>query len=124
MDEKQISGQESLLIIQQMIDTAKKEQKDDGMGWILWGWLLFLASVFTYINLYTRWVSVFFFWTAFGIVSLLIGLFEVVRVSFFRKKEKETAGTHLYRRYSRLCMAGICGLHVPDGFFVWSSVGR
>jgi hypothetical protein len=88
MEEKQISGHDSLLIIQQMIDTAKKEQKDDGMGWILWGWLLFLASVFTYINLYTRWVSVFFFWTAFGIVSLLIGLFEVVRASFFRKKEK------------------------------------
>jgi hypothetical protein len=88
MEEKQISGHDSLLIIQQMIDTAKKEQKDDGMGWILWGWLLFLASVFTYINLYTRWVSVFFFWTSFGIVSLLIGLFEVVRTSFFRKKEK------------------------------------
>ena len=51
MEEKQISGQEGLAIIQQMINTAKKEQKDNGMGWIIWGWLLFLASVFTYINI-------------------------------------------------------------------------
>jgi hypothetical protein len=88
MEEKQISGQESLLIIQQMIDTAKKEQKDDGRGWILWGWLLFAASVFTWINLYMRWVSVFFFWTAFGLITVLIGLIEVLRDRFFRNRKK------------------------------------
>lgn len=88
MEEKQISGQESLLIIQQMIHTAKKEQKDDGRGWILWGWLLFFASVFTWINLHTEWVSVFFFWTAFGILTLAVTLFEVLRDSFFRKSKR------------------------------------
>jgi hypothetical protein len=88
MEEKQISGQESLLIIQQMIDTAKKEQKDDGKGWIIWGWLLFVASIFTWINLYTKWVSVFFFWTSVGLITLLIGMFEVVRDNFFRKRKK------------------------------------
>jgi hypothetical protein len=88
MEEKQISGQESLLIIQQMINTAKREQKDDGRGWIMWGWLLFIASVFTWINLYTEWVSVFFFWTAFGIVTLAVTLFEVLRDTFFRKNKR------------------------------------
>jgi hypothetical protein len=88
MEEKQISGQESLLIIQQMINTAKKEQKDDGKAWIIWGWLLFAASIFTWINLYTRWVSVFFFWTGVGLVTLLIGMFEVLRDNFFRKSKK------------------------------------
>ena len=88
MEEKQISGQESLLIIQQMINTAKKEQKDDGKGWIIWGWLLFLASIFTWINLHTQWVSVFFFWTSVGVITLLVTLYEVLRDSFFRKKEK------------------------------------
>jgi hypothetical protein len=88
MEEKQISGHESLLIIQQMIDTAKKEQKDDGRGWIIWGWLLFTASIFTWINLYTRWVSVFFFWSGFGIITVLIGLFEVMRDKFFRRRNK------------------------------------
>ncbi|MBO9684772.1 MAG: hypothetical protein J7502_19230 [Flavisolibacter sp.] len=30
MEEKQLSEQDSFLLIQQMIHTAKKEQKDDG----------------------------------------------------------------------------------------------
>ena len=59
--EKKLSEQESLLIIQQMIQTAKQEQKDDGKGWILWGWLLFAVSVFTFINLKTQWFSNYFF---------------------------------------------------------------
>ena len=43
MEEKLISEKESLLLIRQMIHTAKKEQKDDGKGWIMFGWLLFGA---------------------------------------------------------------------------------
>ena len=43
MEEKKLSEQESLQIIQEMIYTAKKEQKDNGMGWIVWGWMLFAA---------------------------------------------------------------------------------
>lgn len=88
MEEKQMSGQESLLIIQRMIDTAKKEQKDDGMGWIIWGWMLFLASIFTYINLQTKWVSTFFFWNWLGIITLAALLFEAIRKTFFRSKRK------------------------------------
>jgi hypothetical protein len=57
MEEKNISNEESLLIIEQMIQTAKKEQKDDGKGWIIWGWLLFLASVATFINLKIQWFN-------------------------------------------------------------------
>ena len=86
--EKKMTEQESLLIIQQMIHTAKQEQKDDGKGWILWGWLLFAASVLTYINLKTQWFSNYFFWNVFGITSLLLLLFSVVRTFFFKKINK------------------------------------
>lgn|SRR5687768_2229942 len=88
MEEKQISGQEGLAIIQQMINTAKKEQKDNGMGWIIWGWLLFLASVFTYINIKTQWRSTWFFWNLFGALTLVVLLYQVIRYSFFRRKDK------------------------------------
>lgn len=88
MEEKQISGQEGLAIIQQMINTAKKEQKDNGMGWIIWGWLLFLASVFTYINIKTQWRSTWFFWNLFGVLTLVVLLYQVIRYSFFRRKDK------------------------------------
>ncbi len=44
MEEKKLTEQESLHIIQQMIQTAKQEQKDNGLGWIIWGWTLFAVS--------------------------------------------------------------------------------
>jgi MFS family permease len=88
MEEKRISEQESLLIIQQMIHAAKAEQKDDGKGWILWGWLLFFASIFTYLNLKFNWVSTFFFWNVFGVITLLLISYEIARFYLFKRKEK------------------------------------
>jgi len=84
MEDKDISETESLLIIQQMIQTAKNEQKDDGKGWILWGWLLFLASVTTYLNIEAGWFSTFYFWNLFGIFGLLLLFWQTV-VHFFIK---------------------------------------
>ena len=72
MEEKKLSEQESLLIIQQMIQTAKQEQKDDGLGWILWGWLLFAASALTWLNMKLEWFSVYLFWNISGIISIRI----------------------------------------------------
>ena len=86
MEDKKISEQESLLLIQQMILSAKKEQKDDGKGWIIWGWMLFTASIFTVFNMRFDWFETFFFWNAFGVVTLLLMLWEAVNHLFRKKK--------------------------------------
>jgi len=97
--EKKITEQESLLIIQRMIASAKQEQKDDGKGWIIWGWLLFTASVFTYINLQTKWVSTYFFWNMFGIASLLLLLYSIAKNLFFKKiKRVKTYTAELFQK--------------------------
>ncbi len=88
MEEKKLTEQESLQIIQQMIQTAKQEQKDDGKGWITWGWLLFLASLFTFINLKFKWVSTYFFWNLFGAVTLVFLLYDSFRFLFVKQKDK------------------------------------
>ena len=88
MEEKNISEKESLFIIQQMIATAKQEQNDDGIGWILWGWLLFATSILTYINLYYNWYSDSFFWNIFGIISILLLAFSSIRYFFFKKNKR------------------------------------
>jgi hypothetical protein len=75
-DNKEMTQQESLMIIQQMIQTAKQEQKDDGRGWIIWGWMLFLASILTVINSYYNWVNNFFFWNAIGLLTIPLMLVE------------------------------------------------
>ncbi len=79
---------DSLKIIQQMINTAKKEQKDDGSGWIIWGWMLFAASALTILNMQFQWFQTFFFWNVFGAFTLLMGFYEAVKSLFYRKTKK------------------------------------
>ncbi|MDB5245798.1 MAG: hypothetical protein JWQ40_192 [Segetibacter sp.] len=84
-NEKELSGEESLMIIQQMINTAKHEQKDDGKEWIVWGWMLFLASILTVINLHYRWLDLFFFWNIFGLVTLVYLVISIIKSRFVKK---------------------------------------
>ena len=100
MEEKDLTEQESMVIIQQMINTAKHEQKDNGIGWIIWGWLLFVVSVLTYINLQANWFSTWYFWNAFGILSLLLLLYSTVRYFYFRKRVR--AKTYTGELFSKL----------------------
>jgi len=88
MQEDKMTEQESFLIIQQMIQTAKLEQKDDGKGWIIWGWLIFLASVFTYLNLQFNWLSTFFFWNVFGFATLILLGYQIIKTIAGKGNEK------------------------------------
>src|SRR5690349_17249370 len=98
MEEKNISREESLSIIQQMIQTAKIEQKDDGRGWIVWGWMLFCASVLTVLNMRNDWFQTWFFWNAFGILVLVIFLYETFAKMLKRKVRVKTYTKDLFNR--------------------------
>jgi hypothetical protein len=87
--EEQFNERESLKLIQQMIGVAKQEQKDDGKGWILWGWLLFAASVFSFLNMKLGWLySLYFFWNAFGIITICFSIYNICKYFFSRTKKK------------------------------------
>lgn len=87
MEEKRLTEQESLQLIRQMIDTAKTEQKDDGKGWIIWGWLIFLASLFSYFNVQYSWTdNTFFFWNGFGLFTILFFSYGAIRYFFVQKR--------------------------------------
>ena len=99
MSEKKLTERESLQIIEQMILTAKQEQKDDGKTWIIWGWLLFFASGLTYFNIQYKWFDTFFFWNGFGIAAGLFLLYGVSRYLFFSKALKvKTYTSDLYKK--------------------------
>jgi len=88
MEEKKLSEQESLYIIQQMIQTAKQEQKDNGLGWIIWGWMLFAVSILTYLNIEFKWFDTAFFWNAFGGIVILNFLYLLLKSSFIKKRQR------------------------------------
>jgi hypothetical protein len=88
-EEKTLTQQESLSIIQQMLHQAKNEQKDDGKGWIVWGWMLFAASVLTVLNIRLAWFNeTFLFWNVFGIITVVYFVYETVMFFFFKKTKR------------------------------------
>lgn len=104
MEEQKITEQESLQLIQQMIRVAREDHRDNGDGWLIWGWLLFIASVssailaFMDIHGYIGWI-----WT--GI--LLVG--AIVYVIFHvMKPKKEGVRTYVQELLDRL----------GNGFFI------
>jgi hypothetical protein len=80
MEEKQLTGQESLALINQMISKAKNEITDTGFGWILWGGMIFLASISTYIVLeFNLDVSPYIGWNIFGLIAIPIMVYNLIR---------------------------------------------
>jgi hypothetical protein len=85
MEEKQLSGQESLALINAMISKAKHEIKDDGKGWLTWGGMIFFASLATYIiAVFDLNVSLWIGWNTFGVIAILLMVYSLLR----RKKAK------------------------------------
>ena len=102
MEDKPINEQEGLDLIRQMIHTAKKEQKDDGRGWIIWGWMLFLASVLTVANIRFQWFSTFFFWNLFGAFTVVAMIIETIQN--IRKRNIDRVRTYTKDLFQKLNM--------------------
>ncbi|MCX6290642.1 MAG: hypothetical protein NT126_02630 [Bacteroidetes bacterium] len=47
--EKQLTETESFELIQKMISSAKEEMEDDSFYYLIWGWLVFVASISQFV---------------------------------------------------------------------------
>ena len=89
MEKDQLSGTDSIRIIEQMIGRAKEEEIDNGMGWVIWGWMLFLASIINYVMFMMDAPNKFIIWSIFGIVAVVFAIYSVfVRPFFFPREPK------------------------------------
>lgn len=84
-----LSTEKSLEIIHQMISQAKSNITDSGLGWLIWGTLLFLTSFSTYFLLETGSDNIFLGWNIFGIITIVLLVYDI-----FRPKKK-LVRTHL-----------------------------
>lgn len=80
MAEKQLTEQESLLIIQQMINRAKNDFVDTGIGPILWGAVITICSLVQAAQIHFEFSLPFDIW--------LIALFAIIPQIFISIKEK------------------------------------
>jgi Flp pilus assembly protein TadB len=81
MEEQKITESESLHLIQRMIQVAREEHRENGDGWLIWGWLLFLASVSSAILAYLEiWGYISWIWSGILVVGGVIYIvFHVLR---------------------------------------------
>ena len=78
-NDEQLSKEKSLEIIHQMINQAKTNITDNGLSWLLWGIMIFLASLSTYFFLYIGSDNIFLGWNIFGIVTIILLLYDILR---------------------------------------------
>jgi hypothetical protein len=83
-NEQELSNEKSMEIIRQMISQAKTNITDNGLGWLLWGSMIFLTSVATFVFIDTGAKNIYLAWNIFGCVTILLLLFQV-----FRPKKKK-----------------------------------
>lgn len=104
MEEKDISPQESLDIIKTMINKTQRQFNDDSFYYMMWGWLVFIASIthFTLIQLDIQ--QAYYVWALMpigGIVSALYGM---------KENKKEKTKTHLNTSMSYLWCAMVVSM--------------
>jgi hypothetical protein len=87
MAEKQLTEQESLLIIQQMINRAKNNFVDSGIGPMLWGAVITVCSLVQAAKIYFDFEMPFDIW-----LLALFALVPQVFISIKERKERKAKG--------------------------------
>lgn len=96
MDKESLSPEEGFQIIQQMIESAKKEISDNGFFYLLWGYLVFVAAVGNFVMLKMDLTYAFITWPILmplgGIISIIYGIV----VGKKQKRKSRTWVDHIF----------------------------
>jgi len=80
-NEQELSGEKSFEIIQQMIQNAKTSYTDNGLGWLLWGTMIFLASLSTYFLVEFNYPNLYIGWNIFGVIAIVLLAYNFLKPS-------------------------------------------
>ena len=104
MEERKMTEQESFHLIQQMIQVAKEDHRENGAGWLIWGWLLFIASVSSAILSYLQ-IRGYITWIWTGILAVGMVIYFIFHIL---KRRNEKVKTYVQELLDRL----------GNGFFI------
>lgn len=83
-NDQQLTREKSLEIIQQMISQAKSNISDNGLGWLIWGTMIFLSALSTFIFIHTSAENTFLAWNIFGLITIILLTYDL-----FKPKQKK-----------------------------------
>lgn len=78
-NDQPLSNEKSLEIIHQMINQAKSNITDSGLSWLLWGTMLFLTCIATYIFIDIEASYTFLGWNVFGGVTIVLLTYDILK---------------------------------------------
>ncbi|ULQ52515.1 hypothetical protein [Flavihumibacter fluvii] len=96
--EENISEAEKLELIHQMINSARDEHSENGLGWIVWGIILFVASLGTYFMLEYQLKGSFWLWNIVFPIGLVLIFISVIRRKKRQHKRSLTYAQELLER--------------------------
>lgn len=84
-EEKSFDYKQSLTLIEQMIAAARNDHRERGDGWLIWGWLLFIASILSIVFMLLEYYDpIEWIWGA----LVFIGFFIAFFISAKRKRSE------------------------------------
>lgn len=89
LNDQQLTKEKSLEIIQQMINQAKSNITDNGLGWLLWGSMIILASISTFIFIEIGADKTFLGWNIVGVFTIIMLTYDMF------KPKRKTVRTYI-----------------------------
>ncbi|MES2374760.1 MAG: hypothetical protein V4557_19440 [Bacteroidota bacterium] len=116
-EETTLNAQESLTLIMQVISQTKENLKQHSFIFLLWGWLLSIASIVRFV--FQTETDFKYYFIPFPILAL-IGI--VSTVVFYKRKEQRPPETHLNYFIKRLWLVMAAGFAVIVFVSVYQNV--
>ncbi len=98
--EKELNEQQSIDIIKEMINSARKEIKEDGFLYMLWGWLVLAAALGEYFLLRSGYAQHYITWPV-----LMIGG-AIVSIIYGKNQSKKKKAKTLIDRFMSYLWSG------------------
>ncbi|MEP7164503.1 MAG: hypothetical protein ABI741_07410 [Ferruginibacter sp.] len=107
--EQQFNEQNSLQLIESMINKAKNNFSESGTLYLLWGIVVFICSIVQFVALYFyNYQEAYYIWFA----TWLVVIYQIVFLSRRAKKEKAKTYTADILKYVWICFAACMFLFI------------
>ncbi len=115
-NEKNMSSEESLRLIHQMINSVKQELEDDSFYYLFWGWLVLVASIGNYVLDVVGYANPSIVWLLMPIGGIITGVYA------YRDKKSKKVSTYTNEVMMYVLRAYLISMMIVLFVFVLASV--